>query len=83
MRFLFVGHKRSGYGSHSGKDGWRQFSAPKSLLYTSAPPVAALPMAPPPDEPTGAGVAPLVGVALLSAAAGAAVAVLAARAGRA
>lgn len=29
----FVGHKRSGYGCHSGADGWRQFSAPKSLVY--------------------------------------------------
>ena len=26
IRCPFVGHKKSGYGSHSGKDGWRQFS---------------------------------------------------------
>eukprot|EP00962_Isochrysis_galbana_P060865 scaffold35853_cov140-Isochrysis_galbana.AAC.1 len=43
MRCPFVGHKRSGYGSHSGVDGWRQFSRPKSLVYSAAPPAAALP----------------------------------------
>ena len=47
-RCPFVGHKRSGYGSHSGRDGWRQFSVPKSLVYATPPPVAALPLAPPP-----------------------------------
>ena len=39
----FVGHKKSGYGSHSGKDGWRQFSVPKSLLYAEPPASEALP----------------------------------------
>lgn len=43
MRCPFVGHKRSGYGSHSGVDGWRQFSTPKSLVYMAPPPAAALP----------------------------------------
>ena len=28
----WVGHKRSGFGSHSGDDGWRGFSAPKSIV---------------------------------------------------
>ena len=28
----WVGHKRSGFGYHSGSDGWRQFSLPKSLV---------------------------------------------------
>ena len=28
----WVGHKRSGFGYHSGADGWRQFSTPKSLI---------------------------------------------------
>ena len=26
------GHKHSGYGCHSGTDGWRQFSSPKSIV---------------------------------------------------
>jgi succinate-semialdehyde dehydrogenase/glutarate-semialdehyde dehydrogenase len=43
LRCPFVGHKRSGYGSHSGTDGWRQFSTPKSLIYTAPPPRDALP----------------------------------------
>jgi len=43
LRCPFVGHKRSGYGSHSGTDGWRQFSTPKSLVYTAPPPRDALP----------------------------------------
>ena len=41
----------SGYGSHSGRDGWRQFSSPKSLLYAETPSAGALPkeaVAPPP-----------------------------------
>ena len=49
-RCPFVGHKRSGYGAHSGRDGWRQFSVPKSLVYATPPPLAALPMAPPPPS---------------------------------
>jgi acyl-CoA reductase-like NAD-dependent aldehyde dehydrogenase len=28
----WVGHKRSGFGYHSGTEGWRQFSTPKSLI---------------------------------------------------
>lgn len=28
----WVGHKHSGYGYHSGFDGWRQFSTPKSII---------------------------------------------------
>ena len=43
IRSPFVGHKRSGYGSHSGTDGWRQFSTPKTLIYTTPPPKAVLP----------------------------------------
>mmetsp|Transcript_27560 Transcript_27560/g.87669 ORF Transcript_27560/g.87669 Transcript_27560/m.87669 type:complete len:276 (+) Transcript_27560:521-1348(+) len=39
----FVGHKQSGYGSHSGADGWRQFSVPKSLVYEARPPTLLLP----------------------------------------
>lgn len=39
----FVGHKRSGYGSHSGRDGWRQFSTAKTLIYTSPPASEVLP----------------------------------------
>jgi len=30
----FVGHKSSGFGYHSGFDGWRQFSKPKSIVYS-------------------------------------------------
>lgn len=33
----WVGHKKSGFGFHSGFDGWRQFSVPKSLVYTDLP----------------------------------------------
>jgi len=29
----WVGHKKSGFGYHSGWDGWRQFSVPKSLVF--------------------------------------------------
>ena len=43
LRSPFVGHKRSGYGSHSGTDGWRAFSTPKTLIYTAVPPTKALP----------------------------------------
>ena len=79
IRCPFVGHKRSGYGSHSGQDGWRQFSVPKSLLYREAPPAASLPMAPPAPSPSEVGAPLLLGIALASAAAGAAIAALAAR----
>ena len=99
IRSPFVGHKRSGYGSHSGTDGWRQFSVPKTLIYlpgaaadtpTEAPPrhVATTPSARPPEPPPrssqGGGSKgqaafkgpSMVGVALLSALAGAAIALL-------
>ncbi|KAL1523911.1 hypothetical protein AB1Y20_018830 [Prymnesium parvum] len=29
----WVGHKKSGFGFHSGADGWRQFSVPKSIIF--------------------------------------------------
>jgi acyl-CoA reductase-like NAD-dependent aldehyde dehydrogenase len=29
----WVGHRISGYGYHSGEDGWRQFSVPKSIVH--------------------------------------------------
>lgn len=29
----WVGHRNSGFGYHSGMDGWRQFSVPKSLVF--------------------------------------------------
>ena len=32
------GHKQSGFGSHSGMDGFRSFSVPKSLVYTTNAP---------------------------------------------
>ena len=51
IRCPFVGHKRSGYGSHSGKDGWRAFSVPKTLIYTAPPAKAALPAAYTPPRP--------------------------------
>jgi len=41
----FVGHKQSGYNSHSGVDGWRAFSTPKSLIYAAPPPEVDLPPA--------------------------------------
>ena len=31
----WVGQKGSGFGYHSGADGWRQFSVPKSLIFNS------------------------------------------------
>jgi acyl-CoA reductase-like NAD-dependent aldehyde dehydrogenase len=34
----WVGHKGSGFGYHSGYDGWRQFSVPKSIVFESALP---------------------------------------------
>jgi acyl-CoA reductase-like NAD-dependent aldehyde dehydrogenase len=30
----WVGHKSSGFGYHSGPEGFHQFSIPKSLVYT-------------------------------------------------
>jgi len=33
-----IGHKMSGFGSHSGMDGFRSFSVPKSLVFTTAAP---------------------------------------------
>lgn len=36
----WVGHKGSGHGFHSGTDGWRQFSVPKSLIFNEANEVA-------------------------------------------
>ena len=41
----WIGHKASGFGYHSGEDGWRQFSSPKSLIFTD---VAAMPPPPAP-----------------------------------
>jgi len=35
----WVGHKGSGFGYHSGYDGWRQFSLPKSLVFETARPM--------------------------------------------
>merc|ERR1712176_658207 len=32
----WVGHRNSGFGYHSGWDGWRQFSVPKSLVFASS-----------------------------------------------
>ena len=32
----WIGHKNSGFGYHSGEDGWRQFSVPKSLIFNNA-----------------------------------------------
>merc|ERR1712217_891124 len=32
----WIGHKSSGFGYHSGPDGWRQFSVPKSIVSTEA-----------------------------------------------
>ena len=48
----FCGHKRSGYGSHSGRDGWRQFSTPKTLIYTAKPAVTDLPVQAQPSLPS-------------------------------
>ena len=48
----FCGHKRSGYGSHSGRDGWRQFSTPKTLIYTARPAVTDLPVQAQPSLPS-------------------------------
>jgi len=35
-RAPWIGAKGSGFGHHSGIDGWRQFSVPKSLVFSSA-----------------------------------------------
>ena len=35
-RCPWVGAKGSGFGYHSGDDGWRQFSVPKSLIFDDA-----------------------------------------------
>jgi acyl-CoA reductase-like NAD-dependent aldehyde dehydrogenase len=37
----WVGHKGSGFGYHSGADGWRQFSVPKSIVFNSEEEVGA------------------------------------------
>mmetsp|Transcript_18957 Transcript_18957/g.39960 ORF Transcript_18957/g.39960 Transcript_18957/m.39960 type:complete len:473 (-) Transcript_18957:110-1528(-) len=34
----WIGHKMSGFGSHSGMDGFRSFSVPKSLVFTTNAP---------------------------------------------
>lgn len=34
----WIGHKNSGFGSHSGMDGFRSFSVPKSLVFTTSAP---------------------------------------------
>jgi len=34
----WIGHKQSGFGSHSGMDGFRSFSVPKSLVFTTNAP---------------------------------------------
>ena len=34
----WVGHKQSGFGSHSGMDGFRSFSVPKSIVFTTNAP---------------------------------------------
>jgi len=34
----WVGHKMSGFGAHSGMDGFRSFSVPKSLVFTTTAP---------------------------------------------
>mmetsp|Transcript_15608 Transcript_15608/g.36313 ORF Transcript_15608/g.36313 Transcript_15608/m.36313 type:complete len:591 (-) Transcript_15608:510-2282(-) len=39
----WVGHKGSGFGYHSGPDGWRQFSLPKSLVFETPVPPALVP----------------------------------------
>ena len=41
----WIGHKSSGFGYHSGEDGWRQFSSPKSLIFADASVVPPLPPA--------------------------------------
>ena len=80
VRSPFVGHKRSGYGSHSGTDGWRQFSTPKTLIYTAPPPTTALPIvAKLEGAPARSALLPLVAVALSATAVGAAIGVLLSR----
>eukprot|EP00986_Skeletonema_menzelii_P006080 scaffold2304_cov147-Skeletonema_menzelii.AAC.2 len=34
----WIGHKQSGFGSHSGMDGFRSFSVPKSIVFTTNAP---------------------------------------------
>jgi len=34
----WIGHKGSGFGTHSGMDGYRSFSVPKSLVFTTSAP---------------------------------------------
>lgn len=41
----WVGHKGSGFGYHSGADGWRQFSLPKSLVFETPLPPPVIPAA--------------------------------------
>jgi hypothetical protein len=41
----WVGHKGSGFGYHSGSDGWRQFSLPKSLVFDTPLPPPIMPAA--------------------------------------
>ena len=38
----WVGHKGSGFGYHSGADGWRQFSVPRSLVFAGEIPPATM-----------------------------------------
>ena len=79
IRCPFVGHKRSGYGSHSGSDGWRQFSVPKTLIYLPG----ALPAKGGKATPAAGEGKSVAKVALLSAVAGSAIALLAVRVTRA
>ena len=39
----WIGAKGSGFGYHSGADGWRQFSVPKSLIFSGPLPSEFLP----------------------------------------
>jgi acyl-CoA reductase-like NAD-dependent aldehyde dehydrogenase len=34
----WVGHKKSGFGYHSGKEGFHNFSIPKTIVYSGAAP---------------------------------------------
>jgi len=38
LKCPWIGHKNSGFGSHSGMDGFRSFSVPKSLVFTTSAP---------------------------------------------
>ena len=66
IRCPFVGHKESGYGTHSGFDGWRQFSTPKSLIYAEAPADDAVPAVARRDR-RGPAVPPVAAVAAFAA----------------